>query len=211
MQKDTPDLEAAYGLETPDDNKRLYAQWAQDYDSGFALDSRYVLPLRVAEAFAHTGAKGPVIDLGAGTGLCGEALSKLGVGPVDATDLSPEMLEVAAQKGVYRRLFAGNMLDRLPAEDATYAGAVSSGTFTHGHVGPAALSEIVRLLAPGGVAVLSVNAAHYEAMGFAAAFARLAQDEICEVGTCDQRIYAEGAAGEHADDLARLVTFRKRP
>ena len=72
--QDDPDLEAAYALQTPDDNRRLYAEWATTYDDEFAVDMDYMLPLHVAEAFASVGGQGPVIDLGAGTGLLGAAL-----------------------------------------------------------------------------------------------------------------------------------------
>jgi predicted TPR repeat methyltransferase len=140
-----PSLNAAYALETPEDNLRLYREWAARYDSDFAEGHGYVLPLRVAERFTELSGLGPVLDLGAGTGLCGEALRRLGVAPVDATDLSQEMLDVAGAKGVYRALFTGNMLERLQVADASYDGAVSSGTFTHGHVGPEALPEILRI------------------------------------------------------------------
>ena len=46
------------------------------------------------------------------------------------------MLDVAQTKGIYRALFAGDLTARLPVDDGTYAGIVSSGTFTNGHVGP---------------------------------------------------------------------------
>ncbi|MDJ0822989.1 MAG: class I SAM-dependent methyltransferase [Paracoccaceae bacterium] len=205
---DDPNLEAAYGLETPEDNRQLYRAWAETYDSGFAEDMGYVLALRVAEVFADAWVAGPVLDLGAGTGLCGEALVRLGVGPVDATDLSPEMLAVAARKGVYRALFTGNLLEHLPVEEGAYAGAVSSGTFTNGHVGPEALGEVLRILRPGGEAVLSVNAVHWQKKGFDAAFAALA-DQITGLTLTETPIYGPEATGEHAKDMALIVRFAK--
>lgn len=65
-----PDLEKAYALQTPDDNRKLYADWADSYDSGFAREMDYRLPRMVALILAeiYQGA-GPVLDLGAGTGL----------------------------------------------------------------------------------------------------------------------------------------------
>lgn len=209
-----PGLDAAYGLQTPEDNLRLYRDWAETYDSGFASDHGYVLPLRVAEGFAAAaaaaGGTGPVLDLGAGTGLCGEALRRLGVTPIDATDLSAEMLAVARRKAVYRDLFIGDMLDRLPVADGTYAGAVSSGTFTHGHVGPEALNEVVRVLRPGGLACLSVNAAHYAARGFDVALEALI-GQIDALRLTEVNIYAKdhSSAGTHSADTALIVVFRR--
>lgn len=203
-----PGLDAAYSLQTPEDNLRLYRDWAENYDRDFAEGHGYVLPLRVAEGFVGKAGEGPVLDLGAGTGLCGEALHRLGIDPVDATDLSREMLDVAEAKVIYRRLFTGNMLDRLPVEDGVYAGAISSGTFTHGHVGPEALVEVLRILRPGGLCALSVNRAHYESKGFASALDQLSK-QIMDLDLTDVAIYRDGAEGAHSGDRAFVVTFRK--
>ncbi|MEC3862890.1 class I SAM-dependent methyltransferase [Mesobacterium sp. TK19101] len=200
-----PDLGAAYALQGRDDNLKLYADWAESYDSDFAQDMDYRLPALVADAFARIG-RGPVLDLGAGTGLCGLALARQGIGPVDGTDLSTEMLQQAEAKGVYRRCFTGDLLGRLPVGDGAYAGAVSSGTFTHGHVGPEALTEVLRVVAPGGWVVLSINAAHYAAHGFEATLATL---PITDLTLPEQAIYGPGGSSEHRDDTAFLATFRK--
>ncbi|MBT56118.1 MAG: methyltransferase [Mameliella sp.] len=206
--QDEPDLNAAYGLETPDDNRRLYAQWAATYDDEFAVDMDYMLPLHVAEAYAAAGGQGPVIDLGAGTGLLGAALRSCSVGPVAATDLSQDMLDVAARKGLYDRLFTGDLLSRLPVDDGAYAGAVSSGTFTHGHVGPQALDEVLRVVRPGGIVALSINAEHWTAKGFAERFEAL-EDRIANLSLRTVRIYGPEASGPHSGDLSQVVTFTR--
>ncbi|WP_305968774.1 MULTISPECIES: class I SAM-dependent methyltransferase [unclassified Mameliella] len=206
--QNNPDLEAAFALQTPDENRRLYAEWAATYDDEFAMDMDYMLPLHVAEAYAAAGGQGPVLDLGAGTGLLGAGLKSSGVGPVDATDLSQEMLDVAGAKGLYAHLFTGNLMDRLPVEDGAYAGAVSSGTFTHGHVGPEALDEVLRVVRPGGVVALSINAEHWEAKGYDAHLAKLGP-RIADLAVRDVRIYGPEATGPHAQDLSRVVTFTR--
>ena len=61
MEKDSdPSLGAAYALETPEDSVRLYASWAESYDSDFAQSSDYILPNQVARVFAEEGGGGPV-------------------------------------------------------------------------------------------------------------------------------------------------------
>ena len=60
MSKTSPNLDAAYGLKTPQDNQRLYAQWAEDYDNSFANEMDYKLPQEVARHFANFGGTGPV-------------------------------------------------------------------------------------------------------------------------------------------------------
>ena len=57
-----PDLDAAYALNGPEDNKRLYARWAKTYDSGFVQSMDYTLHAHVVDAFIAAGGRGPVLD-----------------------------------------------------------------------------------------------------------------------------------------------------
>lgn len=205
---DDPDLDSAYALQTPDDSRRLYARWAETYDFDFAETTGFLLPTHVARAFAKAGGSGPVLDIGAGTGLCGEALDALGIGPVDGIDISPQMLEVAAGKTVYRTLVEGDILARVPLPDASYAGIVSSGTFTHGHVGPEGLDEVLRLARPGALCALSINAAHYADRGFGARFDALA-GKISDLRLPEVPIYDAMADDAHKNDTALLALFTK--
>lgn len=45
-------LSDAYSLETPDDNKKLYRDWASTYDDDFALQRGYQYPARLADVYA---------------------------------------------------------------------------------------------------------------------------------------------------------------
>lgn len=204
-----PDLESAYALESPEDNKRLYRSWAQTYDGDFARNSDYILHEQVARQFANVGGFGPVLDVGAGTGLCGAALRNRGIEPVDGTDISAEMLEVAASKDVYRRVFAGDLLAGLDVEADVYQGAVSAGTFTHGHVGPDGIDVVLSAVRSGGWIVLSVNAEHFEKAGFAAKLTLL-EPLISDLTRTAVSIYGTAAQGRHAQDKALLLAFRKR-
>ena len=205
---DDPDLDSAYALRTPEDSVRLYRDWAESYDADFADASAYVLHEEVARHYVLMGGFGPVLDVGAGTGLCGAALKGRGIEPVDATDISPEMLSVAAGKGVYRHLFPGNLLEGLALPDGLYQGLVSSGTFTHGHVGPDGIVPALQAVRSGGWIVLSVNAAHYQAAGFADKLQAL-DAAIADVTQTEVAIYGPGAQGPHAQDTALLLAFRK--
>lgn len=202
------DLDAVYALKTPDDNRRHYDGWAGSYDSDFVAGMDYRLPERVAAVFAAEAPAGPVLDVGAGTGLVGVALKALGVGPVDGTDISPGMLAQAAKKGVYARLFEGDLLARLPVEDGSYGSAVSAGTFTSGHVGPEGLDEVIWVVWPGGVIAVSVLARHWEQAGFEAKLADL-HDRITAPRLVSVGVYGDGATGAHAGDNCWLVIFRK--
>lgn len=209
MSADEPDIEAAYGLQTPADSRRLYAAWAESYDSSFVTASVYQLHLHTAQIFAGSGGAGPVLDVGAGTGICGQALHQMGIAPVDATDISAEMLATARAKDVYRDLFEADLTVGLPMADGAYGGVVSSGTFTHGHVGPEALDEVLRIAGAGARFALSINAAHYVSAGFEAKLAAL-EPQICELRLPEVEIYGDGAEGPHAEDTAFVACFIKR-
>lgn len=206
---DQDDLHRAYALETPDDSRKLYAGWAATYDTDFVDERGYILHVAVADAFVQAGGQTPVLDLGAGTGMCGQVLAQRGLSGLHATDIAPEMLAQAEAKQVYARCFEGNILEGLDVPDGLYNGVVSSGTFTCGHVGPEGLDEVARLLAPGSLAVISVRDVHYDSAGFAAKIAALEPVLTLETRPVT-RVYAQGAAGENADDLALLLHLRKR-
>ncbi|MEM8729657.1 MAG: class I SAM-dependent methyltransferase [Pseudomonadota bacterium] len=208
MQDDDPNVDAAYALKTPQDSRDLYARWASDYDTDFAVSQAYQLPDETIAAFVAAGGRGPVLDIGAGTGLCGTVLATAGVGPVDGIDISPQMLEVARDKNVYRDLFEADLYAGVPLPDGGYGGVVSAGTFTNGHVGPEVIGGILRLAQPDAVFALAINAQHYDALGFGAALAAL-EGQIRDLRLPEVRIYGPGATGDHKDDLARIAVFRK--
>lgn len=210
MSTDKPDLQSAYGLQSPEDSKRLYAEWAGDYDDDFAAREDYQLHIHTARAFVAAGGQGPVLDVGAGTGLCGTVLAGLGVGPIDATDISAEMLDQAMRKDIYRDAIEADLNKGIPVPPDSYSGIVSSGTFTTGHVGPGAIAALLRIARPGAQFALSVNARHFQSAGFAAAFEALVQTgKISNLALPEVRIYGDLATGEHENDIALIVLFEK--
>ena len=92
-----------------------------------------------------------MLDLGCGTGAAGVRLRSHGFRVIDGVDISPEMLAIAATKGAYRRSIEADLERPLALPDADVHAAVSAGTFTAGHVGPAAVPGIVRVLRPGAI------------------------------------------------------------
>ncbi|GHF32859.1 class I SAM-dependent DNA methyltransferase [Seohaeicola zhoushanensis] len=209
MTRKTPDLTAAYALNSPEESRRLYAEWAGDYDSAFAAREDYQLHVHTARAFVGAGGQGPVLDVGAGTGLCGAVLSDFGVGPIDATDISEAMLRQAMRKDIYRDAIPADVNEGIPVPAESYSGIVSSGTFTTGHLGPEALDQLLRVARPGAVFALSINARHYAAAGFAAAFERLGRGAIQKLSLTEVPIYGSLATGDHRDDLALIAVFEK--
>ncbi len=209
MSKTPPTLNAAYGLKSTDDNKQLYAEWAGDYDDSFAAREDYQLPALTARAFVGAGGQGPVLDVGAGTGLCGAVLSGLGVGPIDAIDISAEMLDQAMRKDIYRDAIEADLNDGIPVPRESYSGIVSSGTFTHGHVGPEALSALLRVARHGAQFAISINATHYETMGFDGVLKGFEASRIHNLTLTKIRIYGDLAVGPNKDDQAIVALFEK--
>lgn len=209
MSAKKPDLHAAYALESPEDHKRLYAEWAGDYDENFAALEDYQLHIQTARAFVAAGGQGPVLDVGAGTGLCGAVLAGLGVGPIDATDISSEMLREAMRKDIYRDAIEANLNEGIPVLRESYSGVVSSGTFTHGHLGPEVLPALLRVARHGAQFALSINCQHYEAKGFASALRALEKGKIENLHLKEVRIYGDLAAGPNKDDTAYIALFEK--
>ena len=209
MSDDTPDLKSAYALKTPEDSIQLYAEWAGDYDDGFAAREDYQLHIHTARAFARAGGQGPVLDIGAGTGLCGAVLSSLGLGPIDATDISTEMLDQAMRKDIYRDAIEADLTKGIPVPHDSYSGIVSSGTFTTGHVGPDAIDALLRVARHGAQFALSINAQHYDSAGFADKLRTLEDGKITHLSLPEVRIYGDLAAGLHKDDIALIALFEK--
>lgn len=151
-------LDNVYGAGSPEDVARKYDEWAENYDSEmFSLGYRHpTICLAMLCRHLEPG-EGPVLDAGAGTGLIGEWLKIVGYRRAEALDISPGMLEVARRKGVYDRLHRAAMGETLPLETDHFAGVVCAGVFTVGHVGAEGLDELVRVVRPGGVIVLTVK------------------------------------------------------
>ncbi len=171
-------VDEAYSIEDEQSMVEFYRKWAEDYDRQMLVELQYVSPTEIArlltQHLSDTGSE--VLDIGCGTGLTSRYLADAGYTQLDGLDLSPDMVRVAAERGIYRELLVGDLNQPLARDDASYDGIISSGTFTHGHVGPEPLSEIIRVLRPGGVLACTVHQDLWEPMGFAARFEQLTQD-----------------------------------
>lgn len=165
-------LGAVYDAKAPEEVAALYDGWAATYDTEMAA-AGYRHPSVCLALLARHLPRGaaPLLDAGAGTGLIGEWLGITGYPHVEALDISEGMLAVAARKGAYKALHRLALGGALPFADGHFAGIVSAGVFTTGHVGAEGLPELVRICRPGGVVVLTVKNTLWEG-GFADAIAR---------------------------------------
>jgi len=150
----------------------LYDKWATTYDAEMAK-AGYRHPSIALALLARHLPKGaaPLLDAGAGTGLIGDWLAIMGYPRVEALDISEGMLAVARAKGCYSAYHCLALGGQLPFADGHFAGVVSAGVFTTGHVGPEGLAELVRICARGGVIVLTVKGTLWDG-GFSAHIAK---------------------------------------
>ena len=92
-----------------------------------------------------------IIDAGAGTGLVGEVLAKLGYTNIDALDISQEMLDGAEKKKVYTKFICAPLNEKLnpDIETGAYHALISVGALYAAHIGAGALDEMARMVRPG--------------------------------------------------------------
>ena len=161
-------LGAVYDAKGAADVAALYDKWAATYDAEMA-QAGYRHPSICLALLARHLPKGaaPLLDAGAGTGLSGDWLKIMGYPSVEALDISEGMLAVARQKNCYSAFHTLALGGALPFADDAYAGIISAGVFTSGHVGPEGLDELVRICRPRGVIVLTVKGTLWTG-GFAA-------------------------------------------
>jgi predicted TPR repeat methyltransferase len=161
-------LERAYALDSDEKSRALYRDWAETYDETMLKGLNYLSPGKVADLLAaHLPDRTVVVlDVGCGTGLAGQGLAGHGFTTIDGLDVSPEMMQVAARRGVYRNFIAADLNLPLAMASDSYDGASCSGTFTHGHVAANCLDELFRVLRPGAPFAFTVRLEVWESLGF---------------------------------------------
>jgi predicted TPR repeat methyltransferase len=202
-----PLIQRAYALSDPEEARALYDEWADSFDADLADESQgYVAPALAAQSVVDAGGvDGEILDAGCGTGLVGVALAGRGARTIDGVDLSPGMLEKAKATGVYRRLAPADLTRPLPVPADSYDVVVCVGTLTHGHLGPGAFGEFVRLARPGGTIVATVLDDIWDSGGYRAEVDRLAQMALVEIASTDVVDYRKAA-----EVSARMVVVRVR-
>lgn len=147
------------GLYAAEGDKRAqYDRWAGDYESDLVDDLGYVGHLRSAEIFSKivTDKNARVLDMGCGTGLAGETLARLGYASIDGADFSAKMLEIAARRGVYRKLHRHDITRPLKTA-RRYDALISVGLFSYGTPYIADLHNAVNCVRRNSPCVITVN------------------------------------------------------
>lgn len=150
-------LDSVYNLDTASDVEEFYDDWASTYDAE-VTDNGYLTPTRCAEALWQFLPEPDVriLDVGCGTGLSGEALTKRGFKNIDGIDPSAEMLAIAKRKGVYQTAIhmEGEEMD---IKAGSYEVITCIGVIGVGAAPVSLLDTVMDLLPSGGKLVLSYN------------------------------------------------------
>ena len=161
-------LKDAYTLSSKEDTINLYKYWSKNYDKDFAVRNNYKSPQKVVKYFLKYSKQNdtPVLDVGAGTGLIAVYLKKKISIPIHAIDISKEMLDQSRQKKCYEKIIVADLNKKLNVANCTYGAVVSSGTFTHGHLEANVLKELLRVVKPNGLFVISIHQSFFTKGGF---------------------------------------------
>ena len=204
-------LNDAYSVKTPEDNIKLYKVWASSYDDDFSKKNDYRSPVLISNYYDKYSNKNdvPVLDVGAGTGLIAEVMNKKNTIDIDAIDISPEMLESAKSKNCYNKLIEADLTKNLDIDNNYYGAIVSAGTFTHGHIGPNALDELLRVTKPSGLFVITIHSKVYVNQNFEQKFQDI-NEQITDLTFHEEKAYGNNPDKDHGNDTVFITVFRKK-
>ncbi len=151
-------LDQAYDLQTQDDTNALYDQWAASYDNE-VTGNGYATPDRCSKALYEClpEPQTPVLDYGCGTGISGLALTRAGFTTLDGLDPSPEMLDGARSKNIYRDLTLLDLSIEKPIQPGSYKAIAAIGVIGIGAAPVETLDLLLDALEPGGLLTFSYN------------------------------------------------------
>jgi SAM-dependent methyltransferase len=126
-----------------------YGEWVDTYEQTV----QDAMDIELLEGLEQPVWSGEAADLGCGTGRTGAWLSERGVTAIDGVDLTPEMLQLAEARGVYRRLVEADV-GATGLGTGEYDLVVTSLVDEHLERLEPLYSEAFRLARPGGTYAL---------------------------------------------------------
>ena len=166
--KDVENKVPIYKLKTTEEIMKYYDEWGTDnkYDKDM-IEWDYTGPKETVDTFKKyaNNKEIKIYDAGCGTGLVGVELKKNGYTNFDGVDLSEKLLDLVPN-GLYRNLSKADLNKPLNISDNEYDAILCVGTFTFGHVKPAALDEFIRITKNKGLICFTINEGIYEEYGF---------------------------------------------
>lgn len=165
MQKDYDVDELIQKLVTAtekDDILAAYKAWASEYDADLKRKG-YIAPIISVDLLkSHVKSRDSFIyDAGCGTGKVGALLRELRYKNITGADFSEDMLELAKLSGYYTKLHTTDFTKPIDQADNSFNAAISVGVY-NALLDGMFIKELVRIVKPGGVVVLSCRPIHFE-------------------------------------------------
>lgn len=178
----------------------VYDGWVSTYDTD-VQSWGYEVPDRLAAVIAASGAtNGDVLDAGCGTGLIGVALDAVGVASIIGADFSPESVDVARQRDIYRELHVVDLSQPLPFTSQRFLAVVCGGVFSYLTDPAAVLREFLRIVRHGGPIVFTQRVDLWAEHQMDVVLQQLADEGRCTSDVSPPRPYLPGH-GEFADGV----------
>lgn len=145
--------------------RTLYDDYAPRFEKALREGLSYRAPeilrdavIAASAALGRAPAFARMLDLGCGTGLAGPVFASLAAA-IDGVDLSPRMVELARQKGVYRTLAVGDLVTFLSGEAETSADLIlAADVLIYAADLAPVFAGAARVLVPGGLLAFTVEA-----------------------------------------------------
>ncbi len=110
---------------------RFYDTYAASYDQKLVSSLHYQCPQLIRAAVQrHCQEKVAILDLGCGTGLCGQTVRSLAK-RLDGVDVSPQMLAKAQERNIYDALEVADLYPFMEQRARCYDVIVAAGVFEH--------------------------------------------------------------------------------
>jgi len=193
MKKPSGKLAKVSGNSSEIDSKVLSDEWAGDYNRDLINKYGYIAPNITVNKFNifHPNKNIKIIDVGCGTGLVGKELSKLGYLNVDGYDISPEMLKIAKQLGIYKELKQTDLNKRPFTPTKTYDALVCVGSFGYGALDPKAIKNLVALVRSGGMIFIFMNSEPFNSQNYQEYISKLEKQSLWLVKSIDEYNYMD--------------------
>ena len=185
-----------------------YDDWARTYDETLSTWD-YQAPRDAAALLApHLAPNAHILDVGCGTGLVADALSRFGSFHLDGIDISAESLKLAEKRGGYEKLVCHDLQKHpLPLEDDGYDAAISVGVLTYIADAEALFRDLCRCVRAGGVIAFTQRTDRWETLDFAAMIGSLESDGLwATLHISEPRRYLPGNE-DFADDIRIIHTL----
>lgn len=171
-------LDASYRSANTNENAEAYDAWCPTFEQemgAMGYTNPAIAPALVERWSLSKDTK--ILDVGCATGLVGAYLHFLGYTNLHGVDHSNAMVKVASSKNVYQTVQQASLsgAGSLPFNDNEFDIVIPMGIFTVGHAPVSGVTELLRVLKPGGFMIFSCTAPGL-ALGFGDKFTELEEN-----------------------------------